>query len=272
MAGFTSWFVVSPELLMLLFLVSILAAFIDSLAGGGGLLTIPALLACGLPPAQALATNKLQAASGSFTASLYFVRRKIVSLKEQRMNILFTLVGAMLGTGLIQYINNDRLREVLPLLLVGIGLWFLLMPNLGLLDNEARLKGPAFALVAGGAVGFYDGFFGPGSGSFYSLAFITLAGFNLSKATAHAKVLNFTSNISSLCLFIFSGSVLWGCGIVMMLGAMLGARWGASLVIGRGRQLIRPLVVVVSSVMSLKLLYDAHSSTLHAWWQGFHGF
>lgn len=271
MQWFATWISVSPELLLLLFMVSILAAFIDSIAGGGGLLTVPVLLACGLTPAQTLATNKLQAAGGSFSASLYFIRRKVVSLREQKLNIACTVAGAMIGSVLIQYINSEILRHILPALLFIIGLWFLLMPNLGLLDNEARLKGPLFALIAGGCVGFYDGFLGPGSGSFYSLAFVTLAGFNLSRATAHAKVLNFTSNITSLCLFIFVGNMVWGCGIVMMLGAIIGARLGARLVISRGRQLIRPLVVAVSMLMCLKLWYDTYSSTLLIWWQYFYG-
>jgi len=258
-------FVVSPLVLGVLFFVAILAAFIDSIAGGGGLLTVPSLLAAGLSPAQALATNKLQSVGGSFSASLYFVRRGAVNLREQRLNISMTFLGAVAGTVLIQHIQADILRQILPLLLIAIGLWFLLMPRLGETDREQRLQSMAFALVGGGCVGFYDGFFGPGAGSFYALAFVTLCGFNLAKATAHAKVLNFTSNVASLLFFIFGGKLVWGTGVVMLIGAFIGARLGARLVLSRGQRLIRPMVVTVSAVMSAKLLWDSHGSAFMAW-------
>ena len=256
------WFMVSPTLVVVLFFVAVLAAFIDSLAGGGGLLTVPALLAAGLSPAQVLATNKLQSVGGSFSASLYFIRRKAVDLRQQWLNILLTFVGAVAGTLTIQHLQADILRQVLPILLIGIGLWFLLMPKLGEVDKVARLEGIAYALIGGGCVGFYDGFFGPGAGSFYALGFVTLAGFNLAKATAHAKVLNFTSNFASLLFFMVGGKVVWGVGVVMLIGAVCGARLGARLVLSRGQKLIRPMVVVVSMVMSAKLLWDSHGAAL----------
>lgn len=259
------WFVVSPLVVGLLFFVAMLAAFIDSIAGGGGLLTVPSLLAAGLSPAQALATNKLQSVGGSFSASLYFIRRGAVKLSEQRLNIAMTFIGAILGTLLIQHLQADMLRQVLPLLLIAIGLWFLLMPRLGEEDRARRLHGLPFALLGGGCVGFYDGFFGPGAGSFYALAFVTLCGYNLAKSTAHAKILNFTSNFSSLLFFMFGGKVVWATGLIMMVGAFCGARLGARLVLSRGQTLIRPMVVIVSAVMSAKLLWDSHGSEILAW-------
>lgn len=195
------WFVVGPEMLAILFFVAVLAGFIDSIAGGGGLLCVPALLAVGLSPAQALATNKLQSMGGSFSASLYFIRRRAVNLGEQKLAIALTFVGSTFGAWLIQQIHADFLRQLLPMLIIGIGLYFLLSPKIGDEDRQHRLSGLPFALIAGGCVGFYDGFFGPGAGSFYALAFVTLSGFNLSKATAHAKILNFTSNFGGLLFF-----------------------------------------------------------------------
>lgn len=259
------WFVVSPLWVGLLFLVAMVAAFIDAIAGGGGLLTVPALLFVGLSPAQALATNKLQAVGGSFSASLYFVRRKAVNLREQWLNIAMTFIGAVTGAILIQHLQAGLLRQVLPLLLIAIGLYFLLMPKIGEEDRQRRLHGLPFALVAGGGVGFYDGFFGPGAGSFYALAFVTLCGYNLAKSTAHAKVLNFTSNFGGLIFFMFGGKVVWGTGLVMLLGAICGARLGARMVLSRGKTLIRPMVVIVSAVMSARLLYDSHGAAIAAW-------
>lgn len=256
------WFAVSPLLVVILFFVAVAAAFIDSIAGGGGLLTVPALLAAGLSPAQTLATNKLQSVGGSFSASLYFIRRKAIDIRSQWLNIGMTFIGAMLGAVLIQHLQAELLRQILPLFLISIGLWFLLMPKLGESDRASRLTGLSYALVGGGCVGFYDGFFGPGAGSFYALAFVVLAGFNLAKATAHAKLLNFTSNLTSLLFFIFGGKVVWGLGIVMLIGAICGARLGARLVLSRGQKLIRPMVVTVSMIMSLKLLWDSHGQAL----------
>ncbi|MFK3661205.1 sulfite exporter TauE/SafE family protein [Scandinavium sp. NPDC088450] len=265
MEHFTEIFMVSPLLLVALFFVALLAGFIDSLAGGGGLLTIPALLAVGMSPANALATNKLQACGGSLSSSLYFVRRGVVNLKEQKLNILMTFIGSMTGALLVQHVKSDVLRQILPLLVIGIGLYFLLMPRLGEEDRQRRLHGLPFALIAGGCVGFYDGFFGPGAGSFYALAFVTLAGFNLAKSTAHAKVLNATSNVGGLLLFIIGGEVLWATGFVMMAGQFLGARMGSRLVLSKGQKLIRPMIVIVSAVMSAKLLYDSHGAEILQW-------
>ncbi|GAA3903681.1 MULTISPECIES: sulfite exporter TauE/SafE family protein [Gibbsiella] len=259
------WLVAGPGLLGILFAVALLAGFIDSIAGGGGLLTVPALLAVGVPPAQALATNKLQSVGGSLSASLYFIRRRAVDLHDQKLTIALTLLGSVIGALLVQHMRADLLRQMLPLLIIGIGLYFLFTPRLGESDRQRRLSAVPFGLVAGGCVGFYDGFFGPGAGSFYALAYVTLCGFNLAKSTAHAKVLNFTSNFGGLMLFIIGGKVVWSMGLVMLVGQVLGARLGAHMVLTRGQKLIRPMIVVVSLLMSLKLLYDNHGAEIMQW-------
>lgn len=259
------WLVAGPGLLGILFAVALLAGFIDSIAGGGGLLTVPALLAVGVPPAQALATNKLQSVGGSLSASLYFIRRRAVDLHDQKLTIALTLLGSVIGALLVQHMRADLLRQMLPLLIIGIGLYFLFTPRLGESDRQRRLSAVPFGLVAGGCVGFYDGFFGPGAGSFYALAYVTLCGFNLAKSTAHAKVLNFTSNFGGLMLFIIGGKVVWSMGLVMLVGQVLGARLGAHMVLTRGQKLIRPMIVAVSLLMSLKLLYDNHGAEIMQW-------
>lgn len=256
----------APELLGVLFFVAMFAAFIDSIAGGGGLLTVPALLAVGISPAQALATNKLQSVGGSFSASLYFVRRNAVDLNTQKLTIFLTLLGSILGAILIQHIHADLLGKILPLLVISIGIYFLLTPRLGEHDHPPKLAALPFGLVAGACIGFYDGFFGPGAGSFYALAYVTLSGFNLAKATAHAKVLNFTSNFGSLVLFIAGGHVIWSIGLIMLLGQIVGARLGARMVLTKGHKLIRPMIVIVSLLISGKLLYDNHGAEIRQWW------
>ncbi|MCX8649384.1 TSUP family transporter [Gilliamella sp. B2776] len=246
----------SDELLLLLFALATLAGFIDSIAGGGGLLTVPALLAVGLPPASALATNKLQSCGGSFSASLYFIRERMVDLKQQKWAIICAFIGSALGTLSVMHIQANFLKLLLPILTISVGLYFLLSPTIGVNDRKSRLTIIQFAILPALIIGFYDGFFGPGAGSFYALAYISLAGFNLTKATAHTKVLNFTSNLAGLIFFIVGGEVVWSIGLVMLVGQFIGARLGAKMVITKGRKLIRPMLITVSTIMSIKLFYE----------------
>ena len=247
---------ISIELLALLFSVATFAGFIDAIAGGGGLLTIPALLATGMPPAIALGTNKLQACGGSFSASLYFVRKKAVNLREILLLIALTFLGAAIGSILVQRIDVQSLKVFLPFLVLAIGLYFLFAPSIGDDDKKQRISYPLFAVLVGATIGFYDGVFGAAAGSFYTLSFVLLLGFNLTKAVAHAKVLNFTSNLASLIFFILGGAVIWQVGIVMMIGQFIGGTLGARMVVTKGKRLIRPMLVTISFLMVAKMLYD----------------
>lgn len=244
------------DMLSLLFGVALVAGFIDAIAGGGGLLTIPALLATGIPPAVALGTNKLQACGGSFSASLYFLRQKAVNLRQIWLLILMTFVGASLGTLLVQNIDVNALKAILPFLILLIALYFLFSPSISNNDRKQRLSYPLFAFTAAVGIGFYDGVFGPATGSFLTLAFLLLLGFNLTKSVAHAKVLNFTSNIASLLFFALGGDILWKVGLVMMIGQVIGGTLGAKVAISKGKQIIRPLIVTMSLIMVGKMLID----------------
>jgi uncharacterized membrane protein YfcA len=245
---------ISLQVYLLLVLCSFIAGIVDSIAGGGGLLTVPALLAAGLPPATALATNKLQSSFGSFSASYFYVSRKIIELKQIKKVIFFTFLGSALGTFLIQRIDSSELGRVIPFMLLGFVVYFSFSPRLGDVDKHHRISFALFSVVMGLIIGFYDGFFGPGTGSFWALAFVSLVGFNLSKATAHSKVLNFVSNISSLIVFLFGGKILWTVGFSMGIGQFVGAQVGSHLVLKNGARLIKPLLIFVSLVMSIKLL------------------
>ena len=244
------------DVIAMLFGVATVAGFIDAIAGGGGLLTIPALLSTGLPPAIALGTNKLQACGGSFSASLYFVRKKAVDLKQVALLILLTFIGAALGTIVVQNIDVNALKIGLPFLIFAIGIYFLFSPNIGDQDRKQRISYSLFGFTAGMVLGFYDGVFGPAVGSFYTLAFVLLLGFNLTKAVAHAKVLNFTSNFASLLFFFFGGAVVWEIGFIMLIGQFIGATLGARMVVTKGKKLIRPMLVTISFIMVAKMLYE----------------
>jgi uncharacterized membrane protein YfcA len=247
---------ITPELFLTLSGVAAVAGFIDAIAGGGGLVTVPALLWAGLPPVQALATNKAQAVFGSGTAAMHFVRRGRVDLQALTPAIAFTFLGSAIGTLAVQRLDSEFLSRLVPLLLLGFAAYFLLSPRLGLHDTAQRLGYWPFALSVGTGVGFYDGFFGPGTGTFFAAGFVLLLGYDLTRATAGTKVLNFTSNFASLLFFATAGQVLWPLGLAMGLAQMAGAWLGAHMVIRHGGRLVRPLLVVVSATLSLKLLLD----------------
>ena len=246
----------SLDVLAILFAVAALAGFIDAIAGGGGLLTVPALLMVGMSPAMALGTNKLQGCGGSFAASLYFWRKGAVNLRQIWQILALTFIGAVAGTLFVQSIDASVVKKFIPALILAIGLYFLFSPKLGESDRQQRLSYLAFGLTAGLSLGFYDGFFGPGVGSLMALAFVSLLGFNLTKATAHAKTMNFTSNFASLIFFILGGQVVWLAGLVMMVGQFIGANLGAKMVLTKGKAIIRPLVVVMSLLMTVKMAFE----------------
>jgi len=247
---------ISAGMLALLFCVALVAGFVDAVAGGGGLIALPALLYTGISPLQALATNKLQGSFGTFASTLNFVRHGHIDLKEMIPAVLLTFLGASVGTLAVQMFSPDFLRLFMPIALIGIVVFFALQPKLGEQDRHHRIGIWGFAALFGFTLGFYDGFFGPGAGAFFTLAFVLMLGFNLVKATANTKLLNFTSNITSLGFFIAGGHVVWSLGLVMALGQFTGGFLGAHMTIRHGARLIRPLVIVMSSAMALKLLYD----------------
>ncbi|MGL5948811.1 MAG: TSUP family transporter [Aeromonas sp.] len=248
--------------LLMLFAVALLAGCVDAIAGGGGLLTVPALLATGMPAALVLGTNKLQSSFGAFSATYFYARRRLLDWAMIWPAMLTTFIGAGFGALAVQLIDAQMLAKGLPFLLISFAAYFYFSPRVSDQASEARLSALPFAMGMGGSIGFYDGFFGPGTGSFFALAFVALAGFNMAKATAHTKLLNFISNIASLLLFALGGKVVWSVGLCMALGQFIGARIGSGLVLARGVKLIKPLLITVSLVMSLKLLWDQYASDL----------
>ena len=157
----------------------------------------------------------------------------------------------------MQHVQPHFLRAFIPFLLIAIAVYLLFRASLGEADAPARWKAGAFHLVWGSALGFYDGFFGPGTGSFWAMAYVVLLGFNLTKATAHTKLMNFTSNAASLAMFIIGGKVFWLAGLTMGLGELLGARLGAKIVIRRGARFVRPIFVAVALAIAVRLVITA---------------
>ncbi|WP_323012006.1 TSUP family transporter [Castellaniella sp.] len=240
----------------LLFFASLLAGIIDAIAGGGGLITIPALLAVGLPPGAAIATNKVGGIAGSAAATLHFLRIRQLDLARCRWMMVGTFLGSLFGGIALTLIDSSHLKQIIPVLLIGFALYFLLTPKVGAQDHKERLSVVAYAATVAPLLGFYDGFFGPGVGTFLAISCVTLLGMNLVKATAHAKLLNLCSNLAALIFFALHGNIIWAYGLPMLAGQWIGGTIGARLVVKKGHQLIRILMVVMATVISVKMLLE----------------
>jgi uncharacterized membrane protein YfcA len=247
------------EVLFLFFTLAIIAGWVDTVAGGGGLITIPALLLTGMSPSAALATNKLQGSAGTFAASLYFIKKKVVSLKEMKCMILLTFFGSVFGSWLLLKIDSNTLIKVLPALLIVMGIYTFFSTKISDKEKVSKVSVLFFILLICPLLGFYDGFFGPGTGGFMALSYVTLLGYGLPKATAYAKVLNLTSNISALLYFSFFGEIYWSIGITMALGQYIGASLAAKMVMEKGTILIKPVLVLVCFIMSISLIIKNHA-------------
>ncbi len=239
---------------VLLFFAGGMAGFVDSIAGGGGIITLPALLAVGIPPHQALATNKLQSSFGSFTAVVNYTRLGMVKPRALIEGVLFTLIGAGLGAWGVQQFSAGFLERLIIVMLIVIFLYTAFSPKLGFEPSRSKMSPRLFYALAGLAIGFYDGFFGPGTGSFWTMALILLLGLDLKHATAQTKLFNFTSNIVSFAVFAYAGLMLWGLGVVMGIGQIAGAYLGSTLVHRRDVGFVRVFFLVVVAVTIVRLI------------------
>lgn len=235
--------------------MAFLAGGIDALAGGGGLLTIPALMAAGIPPVAALATNKLQSTIGTASAFLTFHRAGHVDIKAFAVPALGAFLGSMAGGTAVQFVDPKFLAAFVPVLLIAMGLYFLLAPAMSDVDRHARLGRWGLTLVTTG-IGFYDGFFGPGTGSFLTTALVALGGLGLVRAIANTKFLNLSTNLAGLLALIAGGKVLWLLGAGMAAANVAGNQVGARLAIRFGGRGVRPLLVIMSFALTVKLLSD----------------
>lgn len=242
----------------LLTLVAFIAGFIDAIAGGGGLLTIPAMLSAGIPPVAALATNKLQGSFSSGTAALSFSAKKMIDWRTYWPQLAVITVLSGIAAYIVQAIQTGILELIVPVLLVVVAAYVLLSPRMTDEDIHQRLSPRAY-LPVGGAIGFYDGFFGPGTGSFFTTSLVSLRGMGLTRATAHTKAFNFASNIGSLIVFLATGHVMLLLGLCMAMGAAAGAFTGSHTAMRFGARVIRPVLVTICLALTAKLLWQALS-------------
>lgn len=245
-------------MIALLAVAAFLAGTVDAIAGGGGLITLPALMAAGLPPHLAYGTNKGQSVWGSGAALVTFWRGGRVDRRQAAIAFPLGFVGAVIGARLVLAIDDDALRPIAIAMLIGAAA--LLLVRRPAREEDApdmhRRRHLVLAAVLALVIGAYDGFFGPGTGTFLIVGFVALCGRGLLRATADAKVVNFASNLAALAAFGMAGTVAWSVALPMGAGQLAGGFVGARLALRGGARLIRLAVLVVSGALVVKLATD----------------
>lgn len=243
----------------LLILVSgaFFAGLVDSMAGGGGLISLPLLLACGIPPHLALGTNKVQSSSGTIFSTWRYLRSGSMHIPLALSSAGGALIGSYLGARAVLAIPSEDLSVIVLPLIVVVALITFLRKDFGSVSNykfATVAKAVPQAVLIGLVIGFYDGFFGPGTGTFLAFAFVFFFGFSFVQATANAKVSNLASNIAAVVAFAFSSNVLWTAAIPMAAANIVGNLLGSGLAIKKGAVVIKPVFALVLAGIFLKIL------------------
>ena len=246
----------SPTTIALLAGAATLAGAVDAIAGGGGLVTLPALLAAGLPPDLALGTNKGQSVFGSGAALLRYAWAGLVDGRMARITFPAGLAGSLCGAALVLLVPPEALRPVVLALLVVVAAVLAFRPAAPAPRAGSRPWRPATAVAIALGIGAYDGFFGPGTGTFLIFAFVVFHGAGMQQASADAKVVNFASNLAALALFSARGLVVWQAALPMAAGQFAGGLVGAHLAVRGGDRVVRVVVLAVVVALVLKLGAD----------------
>jgi len=250
-------------LTILLFVTGLFAGTVDAIAGGGGLISLPILLGIGMPPHLALGTSKLQGTIGTFVAARRYYRLGFISLKSIYPGIISGFIGSAAGAIMSQMLDGHLLKKIVPVVLALILVYTIYTPKLGKEDIHPRMNAFLFYVLFGFGLGFYDGFLGPGTGSFWVFGLAFLLGFNLIKATAYTKMFNLNSSFVALVCFAIGGNIDYRAGLIMAAGQLIGARLGASLAINKGANLIRPMFLCVVTCTIASLIYRGYFNIDH---------
>ncbi len=247
--------------LVMVVLASALAGFVDAIVGGGGLILVPMLFAAfpTAAPATLLGTNKGASVWGTAWASVQFARRVVLRWRVLGPTVVAALVASALGAHAVMRVDATRLKQALPVMLLVLLIYTLARKDLGRV-HAPRLHGAgeiAAAMGIGMAVGLYDGFFGPGTGSFLVFLFVRALGHDFLHASAHAKVVNTATNAAALAAFAWAGQVWWHLAVPMAMANVIGSVFGARLALQRGAGFVRGMFIVVVALLILKTGYDA---------------
>ena len=220
------------------------------------MIVLPFLLMAGVPPLNALATNKFQSVGGTASSTINFMRRGHLDLRPLLPSVLCAIVGSAIGAFTVQSLPLNLLETLLPYLLIILALYFAFSPRVSDQDSAPRLSFRHFHWLVGGGIGLYGGFFGPGMGSFLAIAFVSLLGFNMGKATAATKPLILATNGTAMLVFVFGGYVVWELAIPMTIAQIVGARIGSAMVMKSGTALVKPLIIFVTIAIAFHLTVD----------------
>jgi cupin 2 domain-containing protein len=232
------------------------SGFIDTITGGGGLISIPALMYTGMPITMVLGTNKFQGTFGMAIAVYKYFKRGFINFKMVYRGLIMGLLGASLGAILVNYISNNFMRYIVPFLLLAVFIFNLLNGKLGLENGKKYLSENLFFPLFGCILGFYDAFFGPGTGNLWIIVIVFFLGYTFLQASGYAKVLNLKSNLISLFIFLYYGDVNFVLGVFMGSAQIVGSYIGAHMVILRGSKLVRPFFMTVIAINILSLFYE----------------
>ena len=225
-----------------------LAGFIDAIAGGGGLISLPALSITGMPIALVLGTNKLQASVGTSVAVYKYYKNGLINFKTVYKGLIMGFVGASLGTITAVYISNSFMKLLIPILMILVFIFTIFNKNLGVDKGKKRMSEILFFSIFGFLLGFYDGFFGPGTGNFWIISIVFFLGYTFLQASGYAKVLNLKSNLFSLFVFIYFGHIDFILGLIMAIGNFFGGYVGSKMVILKGSKLVRPIFICIVGI------------------------
>ncbi len=243
--------------LLLLVCFGFLASFIDAVVGGGGLISIPALLFSGFSPSTAIATNKLASSMGSLTSTIAFIKSGKVNFKLVAKLFPLVFIGSLLGALVVNFISSEFLKPLVLVLLIAVAIYTILKKNWGKESTYKKLtlkKAFLFSLIIF-SIGFYDGFLGAGTGSFILFAFLII-GFDFLQSAGNAKFLNFGSNIAALITFIALDMVNFSYGIPMGISMILGALVGSNFALKKGVTYVRALFILVTFFLIGKNIFD----------------
>lgn len=249
----------------LLMLAGFAAGFVDSIVGGGGLIQLPAFFLAfpNLAPAMVLGSNKFAGFSGTSLAAVRYVRNTPVQWKAVGPAIITALIFGFVGARLVSYLDKEMVRPVIFVLLVAVAIYTFLKKDFGIVTKQG-LKDNALligSLTTGAVLGIYDGFFGPGTGSFLIVIYISIFGFDFLNASVSAKLVNCATNVAALSAFIISGNIVWEIAVPLAIFNMTGSWLGVKTALKRGRGFVRVFFLVVVTGMILKFAYDLFIGT-----------
>lgn len=241
--------------MIILFACIFLGGLVDSIAGGGGLIALPAYYAVGLPPHMALGTNKFASSIGTFTATLRFIKNKQVNFKVGAVAAVAALIGSPIGAKLAMAIDEKYLRYVLLIAVPVIAVMILRKKDFGEeTEHEPPLaRSILLSIAIGFGLGMYDGFFGPGMGTFLTLLFNSVLGLSILRSCGTTKVVNLSSNVAALVTYALSGNVLFGIGIRCTIFAILSNWVGSGLALKKGAKIVRPIMIVAMILLLFKV-------------------